>query len=135
MQPLYKLGTDTQLVEFWGWEDQAIVKKCYQVMEGSNHGGPPVSHGAAEYARPSLGFPLGTTLLLLVILVIFTLSGVISCCYHWDNLRRSFSLHAANDDGGDLVGPSNPKNSHMGEIIVEVQKPPPKPPRIAVPLY
>ncbi|KAK6128554.1 hypothetical protein DH2020_037698 [Rehmannia glutinosa] len=113
-----------------------------------------------------LGFPLRTAFLLLVI---FTLSGVISCCYHWDNLRRSFSLHAAEDDGGDLAGPSNPKNSHMdmkqklnqslpvimagdnvpkfmalpcpcepprqGEIIVEVQKPPPKPPRIAVHLY
>ncbi|GMH14693.1 hypothetical protein Nepgr_016534 [Nepenthes gracilis] len=49
----------------------------------------PVSH--ADASRPSLGFPLGTALLLLVI---FTLSGIFSCCYHWDklsSLRRSFS--------------------------------------------
>ncbi|GAB2232028.1 hypothetical protein Droror1_Dr00011049 [Drosera rotundifolia] len=39
-------------------------------------------HG--DPSRPSLGFPLGTALLLLVI---FTLSGVFSCCYHWDRLR------------------------------------------------
>ncbi|CAJ1940343.1 unnamed protein product [Sphenostylis stenocarpa] len=44
-----------------------------------------------DASRPSLGFPLGTALLLILI---FTLSGVLSCCYHWDrlrSLRRSFS--------------------------------------------
>ncbi|KAF8364552.1 hypothetical protein HHK36_009657 [Tetracentron sinense] len=44
-----------------------------------------------DASRPSLGFPLGTALLLLVI---FSLSGFFSCCYHWDklqSLRRSFS--------------------------------------------
>ncbi|KAI3462626.1 hypothetical protein Pfo_019289 [Paulownia fortunei] len=131
-------------------------------MESPYHGGAPVSQGAGS--RPLLGFPLGTALLLVVI---FTLSGIFSCCYHWGKLRRSFFLNAAEDDA-DLI-PSNPKDSYMdlkqnqnqslpvimpgdnvpkfialpcpcepprqGKIIVEVQKPPPKPPRIAVPLY
>ncbi|RZC49656.1 hypothetical protein C5167_018084 [Papaver somniferum] len=45
--------------------------------------------------RPSLGFPLGTASLLILI---FSMSGLFSCCYHWDkfrSLRRSFSRRAA----------------------------------------
>ncbi|KAM7261855.1 hypothetical protein ACFE04_020932 [Oxalis oulophora] len=44
-----------------------------------------------DASRPSLGFPLGTALLLIII---FSLSGIFSCCYHWDklrSLRRSYS--------------------------------------------
>ncbi|RDY03057.1 hypothetical protein CR513_13400 [Mucuna pruriens] len=44
-----------------------------------------------DASRPSLGFPLGTALLLIII---FSLSGILSCCYHWDrirSLRQSFS--------------------------------------------
>ncbi|PWZ24479.1 hypothetical protein Zm00014a_034442 [Zea mays] len=41
---------------------------------------PSMEHSS----RPTLGFPLGTALLLLVI---FALSGMFSCCYHWDKLR------------------------------------------------
>ncbi|XP_066368382.1 uncharacterized protein At5g65660-like [Miscanthus floridulus] len=40
----------------------------------------PIEHSS----RPTLGFPLGTALLLLVI---FALSGMFSMCYHWDKLR------------------------------------------------
>ncbi|MQM19949.1 hypothetical protein Taro_052962 [Colocasia esculenta] len=39
---------------------------------------------ASLSSHPTLGFPLGTTLLLLVI---FCLSGVLSCYYHWDNIH------------------------------------------------
>ncbi|KAA8546643.1 hypothetical protein F0562_003126 [Nyssa sinensis] len=121
-----------------------------------------------DASRPSLGFPLGTALLLIII---FSLSGVFSCCYHWDKLR-SFrrSLSDDTDPEADIDrSPSKPKSLHTnskqnqsqslpvlmpgdripkfialpcpcepprpGKIIVEVQKPPPKPPRIAVPLY
>ncbi|KGN48673.1 uncharacterized protein At5g65660 [Cucumis sativus] len=45
---------------------------------------PNFSPPHSDPSRPSLGFPLGTALLLLVI---FTLSGIFSCCYHWDKLR------------------------------------------------
>ncbi|GFZ18875.1 hydroxyproline-rich glycoprotein family protein [Actinidia rufa] len=120
-----------------------------------------------DASRPSIGFPLGTALLLIII---FSLSGVFSCCYHWDKLRsfrRSFDsdrdLEA--DDDGSLSKPnptytSSKQNQSQSlpvlmpgdqipkfialpcpcepprpeKIIVEVQKPP-KPPRIAVPLY
>lgn len=45
-------------------------------------------------SRPTLGFPLGTALLLIVV---FCLSGIFSCCYHWDKLcslrgRRHINL-------------------------------------------
>ncbi|OAY35679.1 uncharacterized protein At5g65660 [Manihot esculenta] len=52
---------------------------------------PDFSPPHLDASRPSLGFPLGTALLLIII---FTLSGIFSCCYHWDklrSLRRSFS--------------------------------------------
>lgn len=58
-------------------------------MESPYHA-TPASHGGGS--RPSLGFPLGTALLLVVI---FSLSGVFSCLYHWDKLR---SLRRSNDD-------------------------------------
>ncbi|KAI5684398.1 hypothetical protein M9H77_05626 [Catharanthus roseus] len=56
---------------------------------------PDYSPPHADASRPSLGFPLGTALLLIVI---FSLSGIFSCCYHWDKLRsfrRSFAAAAA----------------------------------------
>ncbi|PIN02191.1 hypothetical protein CDL12_17596 [Handroanthus impetiginosus] len=103
-------------------------------------------------SRPSLGFPLGTALLMMVI---FTLTGIISCCYHWDKLRR---YHAAADSAD--IGPSDmdlkqkQKQSlpvimpgdnvprfialpcpceppRLGKIIVDVQKQPPPPPPMA----
>nr|TKS16564.1 hypothetical protein D5086_0000022120 [Populus alba] len=48
-----------------------------------------------DASRPSLGFPLGAALLLIIIL---GLSSVFSCCYHWDKVRsfrrrRSSSEH------------------------------------------
>ncbi|KAK7386683.1 hypothetical protein VNO78_27018 [Psophocarpus tetragonolobus] len=50
-----------------------------------------ISPPHVDASRPSLGFPLGTALLLIIV---FTLSGILSCCYHWDrfrSLRQSFS--------------------------------------------
>ncbi|RYR65282.1 hypothetical protein Ahy_A03g011225 isoform A [Arachis hypogaea] len=51
-------------------------------MEGQNLLPPQV-----DASRPSLDFPVGTALLLVII---FTLNDVFSCCYHWDNKFRSF---------------------------------------------
>ncbi|EPS73743.1 hypothetical protein M569_01015, partial [Genlisea aurea] len=50
-----------------------------------------------DESRPSIGFPIGTAILLLLI---FTLSGIISFCYHWNKLRN-------------ILSPTNP-NSHVG---------------------
>ncbi|XP_047335760.1 uncharacterized protein At5g65660-like [Impatiens glandulifera] len=73
---------------------------------------PPVQSDAM---RPTLGFPLGTGLL---IFVIFSLSGLFSCCYHWDrvqSLRRSFfpnnhDLEAPSAADADDGSPSKPTN-------------------------
>ncbi|CAF1716913.1 unnamed protein product [Brassica oleracea var. botrytis] len=56
-------------------------------MENTQENSPP----HMDASRPSLGFPLGTALLLIII---FSLSGIFSCCYHWDkhrSLRRSLA--------------------------------------------
>ncbi|KAK4346721.1 hypothetical protein RND71_033060 [Anisodus tanguticus] len=66
-------------------------------MTENKYYAPPHS----DASRPSLGFPLGTALLLLII---FSLSGIFSCCYHWDkvrSLRRSFSEGTDLEAGGD----------------------------------
>ncbi|XP_060195517.1 uncharacterized protein At5g65660-like [Lycium barbarum] len=53
-------------------------------------------------SRPSLGFPLGTAFLLLVI---FSLSGLFSCCYHCNKIR---SLRRAFTNGIDLEAGDDP---------------------------
>ncbi|XP_058081433.1 uncharacterized protein At5g65660 [Magnolia sinica] len=65
-----------------------------------------------DTSRPSLGFPLGTALLLITI---FCLSGIFSCCYHWDklrSLRRSFS-RGSNPDADDIEAPSKSTPAHV----------------------
>ncbi|KAJ9670344.1 hypothetical protein PVL29_026718 [Vitis rotundifolia] len=129
---------------------------------------PDFSPPHPDPSRPSLGFPLGTALLLIII---FSLSGIFSCCYHWDklrSLRRSFSDDR--DPEADVQeSPSKTKPEYTGlkqnlsqsmpvlmpgdqipkfialpcpceppraeKIVVQVQKPPSKPPRFPVPLY
>lgn len=52
---------------------------------------------ADSSSRPSLGFPLGTAFLLIAV---FSLSGIFSCCYHWNrirSLRRATDLEASDD--------------------------------------
>nr|XP_009787859.1 PREDICTED: uncharacterized protein At5g65660-like [Nicotiana sylvestris] len=81
-------------------------------MESPQYYTPP--HVAESSSRPSLGFPLGTALLLLVI---FSLSGVFSCCYHWDKIRslrrRSLSDLEAGDDPDASLKPKH--THHMSE--------------------
>ncbi|XP_074378725.1 uncharacterized protein At5g65660-like [Apium graveolens] len=81
-------------------------------MESPNYPAQPHHHDSSS--RPSLGFPLGTALLLIVI---FSLSGIFSCCYHWDklrSLRRSFANAHADLQADTLqlhhhLDPSKPK--------------------------
>jgi len=70
-----------------------------------------------DASRPSLGFPLGAALLLISIL---SLSGVFSCCYHWDKLRafcrrRSSSEHP---DPGAYIETS-PSKSKLFQMVSE----------------
>ncbi|XP_015890520.3 uncharacterized protein At5g65660 [Ziziphus jujuba] len=130
---------------------------------------PDISPPHGDASRPSLGFPLGTALLLIII---FSLSGIFSCCYHWDklkSLRRSFSDEPHPEADIEQQSPSKSKPSFMDlkqnerqslpvlmpgdkvpkfialpcpceppreeKIEIKVAEPPPKPPRMAVPLY
>ncbi|KAG5535431.1 hypothetical protein RHGRI_023256 [Rhododendron griersonianum] len=65
-----------------------------------------------DESRPSLGFPLGTALLLIVV---FTLSGVFSCCYHCERIRTLRRSSTSNTDlEADNDGPpSKPKPTRM----------------------
>ena len=76
---------------------------------------PDFSPPHADASRPSLGFPLGTALLLLVI---FTLSGIFSCCYHWDKLRsiRRSAAQALHHDHHLL--PSSPSKSNPTALVI-----------------
>ncbi|KAJ0550323.1 hypothetical protein HanRHA438_Chr07g0307031 [Helianthus annuus] len=59
-----------------------VMEVVVKLMEAPYHA-PPEYHQYSS--RPTIGFPLGTALLLIVV---FTLSGIFSCCYHWDKLRH-----------------------------------------------
>ncbi|ESW28435.1 hypothetical protein PHAVU_003G286300 [Phaseolus vulgaris] len=121
-----------------------------------------------DASRPSLGFPLGTALLLIII---FTLSGVLSCCYHWDRLRsvrqsqsqsqsdpqmhsdptkskpptelrqnrgQSLPVLMPGDDVPKFIAmpcPCQPSRPDNIVVTVELEKQPPKPPQLPVPLY
>ncbi|KAK4261438.1 hypothetical protein QN277_004434 [Acacia crassicarpa] len=63
---------------------------------------PPPDMNASQ---PSIGFPLGTAFLLIAI---FIISGICSCCYHWDRLR---SLRGSFHDD-----PSSPHKSHLSSM-------------------
>ncbi|XP_047319062.1 uncharacterized protein At5g65660-like [Impatiens glandulifera] len=74
------------------------MENSYNAAAVRDHNESSISD--VDASRPSLGFPLGTALLLIVI---FSLSGIFSCCYHWDkiqSLRRS--LNSNSDDHHDL---------------------------------
>ncbi|KAF5780241.1 hypothetical protein HanRHA438_Chr11g0483381 [Helianthus annuus] len=73
-------------------------------MESPSYYPPPLHH--SDSTRPTLGFPLGTALLLLVI---FSLSGILSCCYHWDKLRHVRASFLGADDYDQ--SPSKPRNT------------------------
>lgn len=78
-------------------------------MESPNHGVAPVQQGSGS--RPTIAFPLGTALLLLVI---FGLSGMFSFCYHWEKRRNIISRRTGRVEAGALdVGHCKPQAPHM----------------------
>jgi len=54
-------------------------------------------------SRPSIGFPLGLALLLLML---FCMSAFFSCCLHWDKLRSL--LHSSPDENADIEADIKP---------------------------
>ncbi|KAI7739150.1 hypothetical protein M8C21_023370 [Ambrosia artemisiifolia] len=78
-------------------------------MESPMYYPPPMHHSS----RPTLGFPLGTALLLIVI---FSLSGIFSCCYHWDKLRHlRGSLSEEEDEEDHSISKPKPNYSEKLE--------------------
>ncbi|KAJ4773400.1 hydroxyproline-rich glycoprotein family protein [Rhynchospora pubera] len=53
-------------------------------MDGAEMSAPAPPAVGMHSSRPTLGFPVGTALL---IFVIFSLSGIFSGCYHWEKIR------------------------------------------------
>ncbi|XP_023748024.1 uncharacterized protein At5g65660 [Lactuca sativa] len=73
---------------------------------------PPQHH--SDSSRPTLGFPLGTALLLIII---FSLSGFFSCCYHWDKLRHlRGSMAEAEADSDDSPSKPNPTFAEKDKV-------------------
>ncbi|XP_016451235.2 uncharacterized protein At5g65660-like [Nicotiana tabacum] len=68
----------------------------------------PAHINVESSSRPSLGFPLGTGVLLIVI---FSLSGIFSCCYHWEKIRSLRRRSFADAHPASL----KPKHAHMSE--------------------
>ena len=80
-------------LEVWGSYNQISRRQVMQMTRLEDLTPAPSMTLPIEHSsRPTLGFPLGTALLLLVI---FALSGMFSCCYHWDKLRSLWSRHPA----------------------------------------
>ncbi|XP_072958750.1 uncharacterized protein At5g65660-like [Typha angustifolia] len=64
-------------------------------------------NSSVHSSTPTLGFPLGTALLLIVL---FCLSGVFSCCYHWEKLRFLRDRHRRDETLADEQQ-QQPRNS------------------------
>ncbi|MFS7955721.1 hypothetical protein Hanom_Chr07g00645951 [Helianthus anomalus] len=75
-----------------------------KLMEAPYHAPPPQNHH--DSSSPTIGFPLGTVLLLIVVV---TLSGVFSCCYHWDRLRHLRGVFTDDDVDPSDHSPNKPK--------------------------
>ncbi|KAI3502962.1 hypothetical protein L1887_31394 [Cichorium endivia] len=84
-----------------------------RLVESPPYYEPPPHH--SDSSRPTLGFPLGTALLLIII---FSLSGFFSCCYHWDKLRQ---LRGAYTDGDSDDSPSKPNPTFTENEKIEKQ--------------
>ncbi|XP_076903864.1 uncharacterized protein At5g65660-like [Bidens hawaiensis] len=81
-------------------------------MESPTYYPPPLHHSS----RPTLGFPLGTALLLIVI---FSLSGIFSYCYHWDKLRHLRGSFDDEDNNDDDNSTSKPKPKYSEKLEIE----------------
>lgn len=85
---------------------EVVVKLMETTTTAPPYYAPPQQqhHGSS---RPTIGFPLGTALLLIVV---FSLSGIFSCCYHWDKLRHLRGEFSDDDnDPNSNQSPSKPK--------------------------
>ncbi|OIW10651.1 hypothetical protein TanjilG_16023 [Lupinus angustifolius] len=141
-----------------------IIRDVSVVWMLERHQDLSPSTSNVDTSRPSIGFPLGTALLLITI---FTLSGIFSCCYHWDKFRslqrtlsdphiqthqssspksklnstewkQSMTVLMPGDEVPRFIAMPCPcQPSRPEQIIVTLEKltAPSKPPQMPVPLY
>ncbi|XP_071707576.1 uncharacterized protein At5g65660-like [Rutidosis leptorrhynchoides] len=64
---------------------EVVVKLMEITTAAPPYNSPPLQQQHHASSRPTIGFQLGTALLLIIV---FSLSGIFSCCYHWDKLRH-----------------------------------------------
>ncbi|KAK1440648.1 hypothetical protein QVD17_06477 [Tagetes erecta] len=69
-----------------------------------------------DSSRPTIGFPLGIALLLIIV---FTLSAIFSCCYHWDKLRHLRGQFS--DDDNDPHSDHSPSKTKL-EVYLEKRR-------------
>nr|ADE76207.1 unknown [Picea sitchensis] len=59
-------------------------------------------HRRVDTTRPTMGFPLGTAL---VLLIVFGVSALFSCCYHWEKFRTLHSRYTGTGFPDPSVSP------------------------------
>ncbi|XP_076896253.1 uncharacterized protein At5g65660-like [Bidens hawaiensis] len=75
---------------------------------------PPPAPLHSDSSRPTLGFPLGIALLLIII---FSLSGFFSCCYHWDKLRHLRGAPDPDDSTSTFTGKTKIESQSLPVIM------------------
>ncbi|KAK6773159.1 hypothetical protein RDI58_028397 [Solanum bulbocastanum] len=72
-----------------------------------------LDNNSSSSSRPTIDFPLGVALLVLVLVCI---TGLFACCYHWDKLRSLLCYEddqSSSDD--DSTFSPNPKSIQVKE--------------------
>eukprot|EP00250_Pteridium_aquilinum_P009881 c1899_g1_i1 orf=74-586(+) len=84
----------------------------------SGHMLPGLSFGESNGA-PGLSFPLGTGLVVLIILFV---SAIFSFCYHWVSLRKNIASSILTSN---TIGTSSEATLPSSQALVDHSKPPP----------
>ena len=88
-------------------EKTGIWQANRRIMDDITAGG----HRRIDTTRPTLGFPLGTAL---VLLIVFGISALFSCCYHWEKLRTLHNRQA------DTTASTSTRNSFSDSSLPTV---------------
>jgi hypothetical protein len=91
-------------------EQQQLSRR---IMDELSAGG----HRRVNTTRPTLGFPLGTTLILVIV---FGINALFSCCYRWENIRN---MHSRQDRRNNSSQPTNRSFSPKIHALVPLSSP------------
>lgn len=84
-----------------------------RIMDEISAGG----HRRVDTTRPTLVFPLGTALILVIV---FGISALFSCCYHWEKIRN---MHSRQDGRSNSSQPTNRAFSPEIHALVPLSSP------------